>query len=1249
MRLGKFKQAILLVFFLVYSSIVISQPVIRQKVHLNNNLQTINTIASGNSISIDYSVSDLDIEGFSNDNGFFYRVIIPGHTQTSIPGRPELPVLTRLITVPEHYIYKVKITEVRSSKIDPGRKKIKGILFPAQEGDTKDPQKKRPFTIDKNIYASRELIKSDTVRIESVGTVRQKQLACLVISPARYNPSSNQIEVITSMKIEIIFSGSTTFLPETFTFNTLLNKGLSNYYPEDVVPGYSDRPVKMVILTDTTFRKFLDPFIKWKVQKGFKMDVLYRGAKYAGEDYAAIKNTLTNIYNSSTDDDPPPEYILIIGDVSKVPKYGTGQVTDLYYGEFDGNGDYIPEMLIGRLPVKDTTELKSVLKKIIQYERFEFADTNKFYSNGLVTAGYDATYSTFMNGQVRYAITNYLNQDNKIKGYHFYYPQTQPAHEDSIKKIINNGVSFVNYSGHGSAVAWLGLNIDTSDVRKLTNSNMYPFVISNACLTSKFDVSSLGNRMVVSKDKGAIGFIGCSNDSYWYEDFYWTVGVSSPSEDPKYETTGLGAYDRLFHTHGEPASEWYYTMGQVNYAGNLAVSASTSSRKKYYWETYNLVGDPSLIPILGTPGTFNVNFPDTLPTTINSYSFTADPFSYVAISNFDTLWDASFVSPSGSVTLDIPSVKGDSCLIVITGQNKVPLIKTVYFSDISKEFINLTKTEINDINGNNNGLADFGESIYLGMTLKNLGSKDAKNLSARISSASGWVTINKNYIFIGTLTSGSEIVLSDDLALTIDENIPDNGMITLDLILKDDAAEKHYKIDIIIHAPELDIISCVLDDSDSGNGDMIADPGETFKLIFRVRNTGSASTAGKLNLTSSDEGITILEPSKNSGDLLFGETFEIPVLVDLSTTIGSGSTVTVTALLNCDPYFVNKNFSFRIGRIRESFETSSFRLFPWINISPKPWIITESNTTDGILAARSGYIPHNSSSSLIMKTYYSKDDSIKFNYKVSSEADCDFLIFKINDVEVFKKSGETLWEKKSIGVSAGYNKLEWLYKKDVSISGGNDCAMIDMIDFTLKGSVSYLHKDIITARIASPAQSENLGRELVTVKLLNLGPDTIDGFNLAYRVNEGSLINQHFTEKLYPSYDSVEITFKSLANLSRYGMYDIVVYSFDNGDENLLNDTLSIHIENNDLDEPLLVFPNPFNEELNIVINSEVEGTANITLINALGKKIIEFEQQVTIGMNETIIKDKRLIPSVYYLRVSLPGSTKSIPVVKTR
>ncbi|MDQ1296391.1 MAG: hypothetical protein QG611_369, partial [Bacteroidota bacterium] len=779
------------------------------------------------------------------------------------------------------------------------------------------------------------------------------------------------------------------------------------------------------------------------------------------------------------------------------------------------------------------------------------------------------------------------------------------------------------------------------------NNNMYPFVISNACQTSSFDLAgSFGNTMVTYDEKGAIGFIGCSADSYWSEDFYWAVGVGTPSADPTYETTGLGALDRLFHTHGETPSDWYISSGQVNYAGNLAVSASTSSRKKYYWATYNLVGDPSVIPIIGTPDTFDIVLPDTLPNNLTSYSFIADPFSYIAVSHFDTLWDASFVSPAGSVTLDLPGATDDSCLVVITGQNRVPLIKTIYFKGITNEYINLTRTGINDASGNNNGLADFGETFFLDMTISNLGETTANNLVASITSSSEWLTINNDSLIISTLAAGSEIITNNVLSLTLSGNVPDKATITLNLTLKDAAIEKHYIIDICAHAPDLDITNFQIDDTTSGNANFIADQGEILNLIFWVRNQGSSDASGILSVSSFNDDVRVLEPSKNSGLIESGTIREIPVQVKLSEEVNSGSTVSVSSLLTCPPYSINRDFSFRVGRIRETFESASFHIFPWINISSKPWIVTETDSHEGVIAARSGIISNKSSSSLILRTKYDLPDSLKFWYRVSSEPIWDYLSFKLNDTEVFKKSGEIPWTLKAILVPAGYNKLEWSYIKDESDIGGSDCAMIDLIDFAGASGISYIDKDISVSRIVSPVKTEMPNKIPVTVRLLNLSPDTIKGFNLAYTINNRIPVSQHFNVALIPFSDSVTVTFSTPADLYSIGLNDIMVYGKDNDDDYLLNDTLFIQTEIND---PISVSPNPFTYELNVTILSDTICTSHISMTSSLGQKVIDFEQRIIPGKNVIPIRNVSLAPSLYFLKIEFKGMKRTIKVIKQK
>jgi hypothetical protein len=1257
MRLGKDKQVILFAVSLVFATSASGQTGKSYKFHFNGNVQKSDVIIGNQSVIINYSISDVNVENLTNSTGSYYRISIPGHIHSTIPGKPELPIFSRLISIPEGSGFKIKISNLTSVKLNPSVEKIEGMLFPAQESETKNFQQTKPeFKIDKQAYATRGFIRGDTVSIESLGILRNKRLANLYISPVKYNPHSNVLEVITSMKIEIIFSSSVNLISKSLStqsalFGQSLDKGVLDFNPGQVIPGYSDKPVKMVIITDTAFKKQLAPFIKWKTQKGFRLTVIYRGTKFPGNDYTQIKDTLSRIYNASTADDPPPEYLLIIGDVNRVPSYGSGgsgNITDMYYGEFDGNGDYIPEMYIGRLPVADTNELKTAVSKIIQYEKFQYADTNKFYSRAVACAGYDAAWANYMNGQVKYAITNYLTKDNNIDEFHFNYPQSYTS-KDSIIKLINKGISFINYTGHGEALGWLHVNIKSPDIQSFVNKNMYPFVISNACRTAQFYLpGTFGNRMLLTADKGAIGFIGCSNDSYWDEDYYWAVGPCTISADPTYDASGLGAYDRMFHTHGESPSDWYFTMGQINYAGNLAVSASNSSIKKYYWETYNLIGDPSVIPIIGKPQKFTVSLPDTLPNNIKSLSLNVNPFAYVAVSHFDTLWDASFASSSGSVVLKMPGLSNDSCLVVITGQNKLPLIKTIHFSNIHKEFLNLTANSINDSQGNNNNLADFGESFYLKLTLSNLGLTDCQNLYAKISSSSDWLTITKDSVLIGTLASGTDKVLLNDLGITVSDNVPDLGIATIQLLLKDQVSEKHYTIDICIHAPQLQIINCVLDDNTTGNGDNIPDPGETLKLVFKVRNQGSSDISGQFGISSPDQDLTVIEPSIKSGVLKFGEITDIPVTVKLSPATPSGSFVSVAAILDCNPYIVNRNFSFRVGKIRESFEASSFNFFPWININKVPWVISSSVSYDGSISARSGAISHNGISSLVIRTIYAKDDSLNFYYKVSSEPSYDFLSFKLNDVEIFKKSGEIPWTKKVVAVSAGLNKMEWSYKKDNSVSQGSDCSWIDMIDFAQTSTVSYIQRDLKVARILVPWKDEQYGQETIAVKVLNLGKDTLNGFNLAYEINDHfPPEEQFFNTKVIPFGDSVTVSFKQKADLSKYGKYTIVTYGEDNNDDYLHNDTLKADIEHKKITETLSVFPNPFTDNITLTINSQSDDKLKISITNASGVVLYEIEKDIINGNNSFTISGFHLLPSVYYLNIRGITVNKTVPILK--
>src|SRR5450759_4389441 len=140
MRLGINKQAIYLAVFLLFTASAGGQTGKSVKYQFTGNLQANDVINGSNSLIINYSISELNIDNIVNEHGSFYRVSIPGHTPNFIAGKPELPVYSRLITIPFGAECKVKVSEVNSTRINPSKEKINGILFPRQESQTKTIQ-----------------------------------------------------------------------------------------------------------------------------------------------------------------------------------------------------------------------------------------------------------------------------------------------------------------------------------------------------------------------------------------------------------------------------------------------------------------------------------------------------------------------------------------------------------------------------------------------------------------------------------------------------------------------------------------------------------------------------------------------------------------------------------------------------------------------------------------------------------------------------------------------------------------------------------------------------------------------------------------------------------------------------------------------------------------------------------------------------------------------------------------------------
>jgi len=1204
-------------------------------------------VVSGKPADFIYHSGETKFQTITDPSGRYLKIFLPGHHQTQETGQPELPVWSRLVEVPDGMEVVVSISGVASRRI---RFADQGVpdaeLFPAQPARTKNQSQDNRITVkDRKAYGSRNILAHDTVKVTHEGIYRGRRLANVAVFPAFYNPEGKYVDLITTMNVEIGFKPEAT-KGEVDTSDTF-NKG--GYASDSYITGYTDRPVHMIIVSDSVFRKHLEPLVRWKTLKGIKTTVIYRNAGPADTVYKDLKKRISEVYFGLRDKGIPVHYLLIAGDQAIIPtSRGTTNVSDLYYGEFDGHGDYIPELFIGRLPASDTTQLKGMVKKIIDYETHSYGPGNDAWAGALATAGNAPGFELYMNGQVSYIYNTYLKPDTSLKAIRWLYPEA-PQKDDSLKTVFNKGLSILNYTGHGEAAGFSDPAFRTSMMNEFTNENEYPLIIANACRTAQINVAAcFGTAMVATPGKGAIGFIGCTNDSYWSDDFFWSVGPGTPGQNVTFENTGPGAFDRLFHTHGEPPGEWYYTMGQINFSGNMSVSASTSPRKKYYWETYILLGDPSLSPLIGRPDTFKIAVPEKVPLQLESLAFFAEPFAYAALSDFDTLWDAKFVSPSGNISLAIPAGVKDSCLLVVTGQNMLPYRKTIHFGDVTKPFITIGNITFDDAGGNGNSMPDYGEQVNLKVTVKNIGKTRTSKLTSHLTVSSGMITVEADTATIGVLLPGETRTITGKFIFRVSDGVEDGELAALLLSLKDSGDEYKFGIDMTLHAPRLKIISAIHDDSSLGNSNFLPDPGEKLHLKVRIKNEGSAAATGTVKVTPVGQWLSVPIPELDTDTVRPGQEKDIWFEAGISPLAGSGRVIPYDVIFTCGLYEAHGRWSVSTGKTRETWEFNRFDVFPWILNGTYPWIITSSASFENVNSARSALIPDKSESVLAIYVNNPVADTISFYIRVSSEPTYDKLTFRVDSVTDMQISGDTPWAQRKKVLKPGVHLLEWIYSKDVSLSGGLDGAWLDQVTFP---DISFLEADLHLDSVFAPTAGTLLSDVTVRGRVINLGRSALTSFPLAYRVNEGEMVTETFYRKIDPG-DTIDVAFTHKCSLLKDVPYRIDVLSRLPEDNYADNDTASVSFVITGTGpeitvEQAVLHPNPFRESFFLDIDFDGSETAAFELIDTSGRIVMRSEAELSPGRNRIPFNGRYLGAGVYTLRVTCGGRSFSMKAVR--
>jgi len=711
----------------------------------------------GDVLQYDIAVGELQAMDVMTKRGEFTRLMIPGFHASQDEGAPELPMMNRLVEIPFGAAARIEILADESRTIDLAEFGIEHPLFPMQPSLSKsDDPANAPFVYDEGAYAA-DLVSRDLVQIVPLGRLRSVDLGRLEVSPVEYLPATNQIRVHERIELRVVFEGvdHAAELELKARTHSPFFEGLFHQIDGYRTP-HTDHPdlvrdvVTMVVITPSAYLPYLQEYLDWKTQRGFNMIVGVLGTPEVGSTTTSIRTYIHGLYNNPPAGMQPPSFVLFVGDVEQVPTFMEGSTTDATDRPYCCiDADVVPEMYYGRFPASTTTQLQNMIAKTLMYDQFTMPNP-AYLAEVVMIAGVDGTYGPLhANGQINYGTSNYFNAAHGILSHTHLYPQSG-SDDALIVQEVSNGCAYVNYTAHGSTTSWSDPSFTQADVRGLQNNGEYCLAVGNCCLTSSYEIAEcFAETWLREANKGAIGYIGGSNSTYWNEDYYWGVGYrSTVVVNPVYDPNAIGAYDGLFHDHGEAMEQWYVTNDALIFCGNLAVMQSGSSRITYYWNIYNLMGDPSLSTYLGVPAPNPVVHPPTVFTTWSTITVEAEPNSYVGITKNGELVAAGTVGPTGIVDLPIlasPLLPG-TAQIVVMAQNREPYIENINVIIPATVFIDPVQ-----IDANVETAISVGVFEYDGVTPKpgievwadGLGYESAH----QFTQANGYCTLAVNYPF----------------------------------------------------------------------------------------------------------------------------------------------------------------------------------------------------------------------------------------------------------------------------------------------------------------------------------------------------------------------------------------------------------------------------------------------------------------------------------------------------------------------
>jgi hypothetical protein len=343
-----------------------------------------------------------------------------------------------------------------------------------------------------------------------------------------YRISGTEVERLSNVRVEnhgigysVRFAGSDQAAKYVVaTAETALTPTFSvPRYPTDLDEG----PAQLLVISHPDFIDHLGPLVAARQAEGLSVKVVDVRDVYAQYRHGIFDATAIKAFIADAAAKMGTQFVLLVGgdtyDYRDDLKKGTisfiptlyAQTDDIVtyapvdplYGDLDG--DDVPEVAVGRLPVRTAAELDSVIRKILAYDN-DGRERSAVFAADAAEQGvsYKAISQSLIASLPPGWVTQQANLDDAGLA----------KARATLLNAMNSGVALVNFVGHSSYSIWtFDPLLDNKDAVALTNFGKPVFVSQFGCWNTYFVspyYDTLGHAFMLSGDQGAVGVMGAS-------------------------------------------------------------------------------------------------------------------------------------------------------------------------------------------------------------------------------------------------------------------------------------------------------------------------------------------------------------------------------------------------------------------------------------------------------------------------------------------------------------------------------------------------------------------------------------------------------------------------------------------------------------------------------------------------------------------------------------------------------------------